>query len=96
MPFITGYDDWKEKEVVWLHIQEISLQAFRNLEPLHIQPTTGINVFYGDNAQGKTNFLESIYFCALGRSLRGKQEQQLIRFGAHESHIRLDVVQVGS
>lgn len=92
MPFITGYDDWKEKEVVWLHIQEISLQAFRNLEPLHIQPTTGINVFYGDNAQGKTNFLESIYFCALGRSLRGKQEQQLIRFDAHESHIRLDVV----
>ena len=64
-----------------MYIKEVSLQGFRNLEPLHIAPTAGMNLFYGDNAQGKTNFLESLYFCALGRSLRGRSEQQLIAFG---------------
>ncbi len=75
-----------------MYIKEVSLQGFRNLEPLHIAPTAGMNLFYGDNAQGKTNFLESLYFCALGRSLRGRSEQQLIAFGEEESHIRLEVM----
>ncbi|WP_418401904.1 AAA family ATPase, partial [Anaerotignum lactatifermentans] len=43
-----------------MYIKEVSLQGFRNLEPLHIAPTAGMNLFYGDNAQGKTNFLESL------------------------------------
>lgn len=72
-----------------MRITEVSLQGFRNLAQLHIRPAAGINVIYGNNAQGKTNFLESLYFCAMGRSLRGKQEQQLIAFGEEESHIRL-------
>ncbi len=74
-----------------MQIKEVSLQQFRNLSKLHITPAAGINVFYGDNAQGKTNFLEALYFCALGRSLRGKNEQQLIAFDAQESHIRMEV-----
>ena len=79
-----------------MYIKEVSLQGFRNLEPLHIAPTAGMNLFYGDNAQGKTNFLESLYFCALGRSLRGRSEQQLIAFGEEESHIRLEVMRKNS
>lgn len=71
-----------------MYISEISLKGFRNLSELKIEPAHGINVFYGDNAQGKTNFLESLYFCAVGRSLRGKSDQQLIQFGMEESHIR--------
>ncbi len=71
-----------------MRIKEVSLQSFRNLEELHIVPAAGINVIYGENAQGKTNFLEALYFCAMGRSLRGKSEQQLIGFDAQESHIR--------
>ncbi len=74
-----------------MHITEVSLQNFRNLAQLNIEPSRGINVIYGSNAQGKTNFLESLYFCAMGRSLRGKSDQQLIRFDAEESHIRLYV-----
>ena len=72
-----------------MYIIEVSLQHFRNLEQLHIEPSQGINVIYGSNAQGKTNFLESLYFCAMGRSLRGKSDQQLIQFEKEESHIRL-------
>ena len=72
-----------------MYITEIFLQGFRNLSQLHIEPSDGINVIYGSNAQGKTNFLESLYFCAMGRSMRGKSDQQLIAFDAQESHIRL-------
>lgn len=39
-----------------MYIKEVSLQGFRNLEPLHIAPTAGMNLFYGDNAQGKNQF----------------------------------------
>lgn len=74
-----------------MRIKEVSLQGFRNLEQLKITPAEGINVFYGQNAQGKTNFLESLYFCAMGRSMRTKNDQQLIGFGEEESHIRLEV-----
>ena len=72
-----------------MYITEVSLQNFRNLAQLKIEPSEGINVIYGSNAQGKTNFLESLYFCAMGRSLRGKSDQQLIRFEEEESHIRM-------
>ena len=72
-----------------MRIKEISLQSFRNLEQLHIVPSAGINVIYGNNAQGKTNFLEALYFCAMGRSLRGKSDWQLIGFDAQQSHIRM-------
>ena len=74
-----------------MYITEVSLQNFRNLTQLKIEPSEGINVIYGSNAQGKTNFLESLYFCAMGRSLRGKSDQQLIRFDEEESHIRMMV-----
>lgn len=74
-----------------MHISEVSLQAFRNISQLHLAPSDGINVICGSNAQGKTNFLESLYFCAVGRSMRGKSDQQLIAFDSPESHIRIAV-----
>ncbi|WP_304508831.1 DNA replication/repair protein RecF [Anaerotignum sp.] len=74
-----------------MQISEVSLQGFRNLEQLHIKPSEGINVFYGKNAQGKTNFLESLYFCATGRSMRTKYDWQMIGFDQEETHIRVSV-----
>lgn len=72
-----------------MQISEVSLQGFRNLEELSLQPAAGINVFYGKNAQGKTNFLESLYLCATGRSMRTKYDWQMVGFEAEESHIRI-------
>lgn len=72
-----------------MRISEVSLQGFRNLEQLHLKPSEGINVFYGKNAQGKTNFLESLYFCATGRSMRTKYDWQMIGFDQEETHIRV-------
>lgn len=74
-----------------MQITEVVLQGFRNLEKSNICPSKGINVFYGKNAQGKTNFLESLYFCATGRSMRTKYDWQMIGFDEQECHIRLFV-----
>ena len=39
-----------------------------------------INIIYGDNAQGKTNILESMYVCATSKSHRGSKDREIIRF----------------
>ena len=74
-----------------MYIKNVSLTGFRNLSKLYMEPSAQINVIYGSNAQGKTNFLEALYFCAMGRSMRGKQDKQLIAFEETESHIRMEV-----
>jgi DNA replication and repair protein RecF len=48
----------------------------------------GINILYGDNAQGKTNFLEAVYICATGRSPRKASDKEMIRFGVEEAHVQ--------
>lgn len=51
-------------------LRKISLVNFRNIKKLKIDFDKKINLFIGDNAQGKTNILESIYFLALTKSYR--------------------------
>lgn len=50
-----------------------------------------INIIYGDNAQGKTNILESMYVCATSKSHRGSKDREIIRFDNDESHIKVNV-----
>jgi len=64
-----------------MHIQRVVLNNFRNITDAKIELVGGINVFYGNNAQGKTNFLESVYFCATGRSHRFGRDKELIKIG---------------
>lgn len=45
------------------------------------------NIFYGDNAQGKTNILEAVYLSGTTKSHRGTKDKDMIQFGANESHI---------
>ena len=71
-------------------IKSIYLENFRNYEKQKIELSNNINVFYGNNAQGKTNILESLYFCALGRSFRTYKENELIKFGAENSKIKVE------
>ena len=62
--------------------------SFRNIKDTTIDFGKGINIFYGDNAQGKTNLLESVYICSTGRSQRTRSESQLIKYGYALGHIR--------
>ncbi len=59
----------------------IEIENFRNIEAASVSFGEGVNLLHGDNAQGKTNLLEAIYFTALGKSFRPAKEAELIRFG---------------
>lgn len=70
-------------------VKELSFENFRNLENNMVFPSDGINVIYGDNAQGKTNILECLWLFTGGRSFRGAKENELIKFDKDFSKIRL-------
>ena len=78
-----------------MYIESIKLSNFRNYENLELHLDQGTNIFYGDNAQGKTNILESVYLCGTSRSHKGSRDKEVIRFGQDESHIRMMVCKNG-
>ena len=71
-------------------ISDIKLQNFRNYKDLKLELNKGINIFYGDNAQGKTNIIESIFLCSIGRSFRTSKEKEVIKLGEQFSKINLN------
>lgn len=71
-------------------ISNIKLQNFRNYKELKLELNKGINIFYGDNAQGKTNIIESIFLCSIGRSFRTSKEKEIIRLGESYSKININ------
>jgi DNA replication and repair protein RecF len=68
----------------------VSLAGFRNIEEATVRFSPGVNVLYGENAQGKTNLLEAIFYASVGRSFRSAHNAQMIRFGAESADIELD------
>ena len=69
-------------------IKSIELTNFRNYESLNLEFDKGTNILYGDNAQGKTNVLEAIYLSSITKSHKGSKDQDIIRFGESEAHLR--------
>ena len=53
-----------------MQIEELKLKNFRNYRELTLCPHPGVNLFFGRNGSGKTNLLEAIHYCSLGRSHR--------------------------
>ena len=72
-----------------MYIESVQLKNFRNYDSLELTFDKGTNIFYGNNAQGKTNILESLYLCGTTKSHRGSKDKEIIRFGEEESHIRM-------
>ena len=68
-----------------MQVRRLSLTNFRNYTRLELDLPAGVILFHGDNAQGKTNLLEAIYFLATTRSPHASQDQQLINWDAVES-----------
>lgn len=69
--------------------ESIDYYNFRNIEFAHIEFSSGVNVFYGNNAEGKTNAVEGIYLFAGGRSFRAHSDCEMIRFGEKTCGIKL-------
>ena len=78
-----------------MHIESVQLKNFRNYQDLTLDLDKGTNIFYGDNAQGKTNILESVYLCGTTKSHKGSKDKEIIRFGEEEAHIRMHVAKDG-
>ena len=74
-------------EVIATVCHGIDIRNFRNIESASVTFTEGVNLLHGDNAQGKTNLLEAIYFTALGKSFRPAREAELIRFGEESARV---------
>lgn len=72
-------------------IQSLELADYRNYDRLSVQFDESTNIFYGQNAQGKTNILESIYVGSTTKSHRTSKDKELIRFGQEEAHIKMMV-----
>lgn len=61
--------------------EKMNIQSFRNIEVCDVALSPEVNLFFGDNAQGKTNFLEAVYFSSLGKSFRPVKEAEMVKFG---------------
>lgn len=70
-----------------MKLEELKLQHFRNYQDLDVTFGSGVNVLLGENAQGKTNLLEAIYFLALARSHRTSNDRELISWEADTAQV---------
>lgn len=68
-------------------VKALKLKNYRNYELLDLTFDSGINIFYGDNAQGKTNILEALYLSGTTKSHRETKDKNLIQFGFEEAHL---------
>jgi len=71
-------------------VENIEYTDFRNIEKETFKFSSGVNVIFGKNAQGKTNIIEGIYLFARGKSFRALRDKEMIRFGADVGYARLE------
>lgn len=74
-----------------MHIQRLNLFNFRNYGQQALDLAPGLNIFVGDNAQGKTNLLEAIYVLSLSKSFRAGRETELIKHEEAQTTIQAKV-----
>ena len=72
-------------------IEKLTLRNFRNYEETVLTPHEGVNLFFGANGSGKTNLLEAIHYCALGKSHRITGDQSAVRIGESFAACGVDV-----
>ncbi len=70
-----------------MQVKNISLCGFRNLREQEVDLSDGLNLFFGENGQGKTNFLEAVYLVATLRSFRGASVRDVVSFDHEEAEI---------
>lgn len=74
-----------------MFIKKLMLMNYRNYKDLSLDFGSSVNVFIGDNAQGKTNILESIYYCGFAKSHRTSRDKELINWDSERAFISLSV-----
>ena len=74
-----------------MKVDALELEDFRNYRRLEAAFSPGVNVIYGENAQGKTNLLESIAYLSTASSHRARYDRELIRLEAESASIKASV-----
>ncbi len=72
-------------------VNKITLDSFRNYSEFSTEFSDKVNVIIGNNAQGKTNLIEAIYFLTAGRSFRAKSDKEMIGFDRDSAYIRANI-----
>ena len=75
-----------------MYIEKIKLENFRNYKYENIELNKRINIIFGDNAQGKTNILEAIYFTILGKSFRTNKEKEIVKENESQAKIEINFI----
>ena len=75
-----------------MYIESIELKNFRNYQDLQLDFDKGTNIFYGDNAQGKTNILEAIYMCAAAKLIYTMGCKAVLVKGGHFAGDPIDIL----
>lgn len=70
-----------------MYVKKLSLNSFRNYDKEEFEFGKGINVLYGDNAQGKTNAVEALFFTCTGYSPRARRDKQFIKYDSNRADI---------
>jgi DNA replication and repair protein RecF len=74
-----------------LFIKKLKLNNFRNYNNLELETAPGINVIYGKNGLGKTNIVEAMFLCAIGKSFRTSNTSELIKFGEEKLYVEVNI-----
>ena len=71
-------------------INKIKINNFRNYKNQEIELNNKTNIIYGENAQGKTNIIEAIFLCSIGKSFRTNKDKELINFNEENCSVEID------
>ena len=74
-----------------MNVKDIRLINFRNYKNIDVSLNKNINIFIGNNAQGKTNLIEAIYMCAMGKSFRTNRDKEIISFDKDEGYVGVSI-----
>jgi DNA replication and repair protein RecF len=72
--------------------KELRLRSFRNIEDAHLGFSNKVNIFIGNNGQGKSNFLEALYLLSTSNSFRYADNQNLIKLGSIEAMLKAQII----
>ena len=73
-----------------MYCKKVTLTNFRNISECSLEFCDGINILAGENAQGKTNLLEAVFYASVGRSFRASSSNEMISFGKRTSTVSID------
>ena len=73
-----------------MNVTKIILENFRNYEKQELNLAKELNIFIGNNAQGKTNVIESIYVASIGKSFRTNMDREMIKMEQENAKIHIE------